>query len=143
MENVENTVIATVEKMTEAFHAADMDGVMRAYEDRPTIVFAPGQPVSDPAILRSTFEQWFALSPQFTFSAHEVFVAGDLALHLTPWQMKGTAPDGTAISQSGLSVAVLRRQNSGEWKIAIDDPFGQHLLEAREPQAAAAGSQRA
>jgi ketosteroid isomerase-like protein len=45
--------------------------------------------------------------------------------------MTGTAPDGTPIRQSGLSVAVLRKQADGKWLMVFDNPFGQHLLDKR------------
>ena len=38
--------------------------------------------------------------------------------------MKGTAPDGSAISDSGLSVSVLKRQADKSWRIVLDDPYG-------------------
>jgi ketosteroid isomerase-like protein len=68
-------------------------------------------------------------NPHFTFSdGHDVVVNGDLALHITPWNMTATAPDGQQISQSGLSVAVLRKQLDGAWKMVIDNPHGGRLL---------------
>jgi ketosteroid isomerase-like protein len=127
-------VLATIEQMTTAFESADLERVMSAYEPGAVVVFEPGRPVSDPAILRATFSQWFALTPRFEYSGHEVFVSADIALHIAPWRMEGTAPDGSAIEQTGLSVAVLRRQPDGRWRLVIDDPFGQHLLENVGPR---------
>ena len=43
--------------------------------------------------------------------------------------MKGKTPDGQGIEQSGLSVAILRKQADGEWLMVIDNPHGQHLLD--------------
>jgi hypothetical protein len=45
--------------------------------------------------------------------------------------MTGTAPDGSAIEQGGLSVALLRRQPDGRWLMVVDDPFGDELLRRR------------
>jgi ketosteroid isomerase-like protein len=42
--------------------------------------------------------------------------------------MTGKSPDGQEIKQSGLSVAVLRRQADGGWKMVIDNPHGGRLL---------------
>lgn len=125
----ERDVIAAVERMTTAFHAADIEGVMASYEPTATIVFQPGTPSSDPAAIRDGFGGFFALAPTFTYSGHEVVIAGDTAVHFAPWTMKGTAPDGSEILQHGLSVAVLRRQADGGWRMVIDNPFGQHLLD--------------
>ncbi|MCP4500744.1 MAG: hypothetical protein GY822_12355 [Deltaproteobacteria bacterium] len=38
-------------------------------------------------------------------------------------------PDGQNIEQKGLSAAVLRKNEQGEWCIVIDDPHAQFLLE--------------
>jgi len=131
-ENVMTTdkrnVLNVITKMTESFHSGDIEGVMASYEKNATVVFEPGKPVSAPAILRKMFEDAFALNPSFSYSGHEVFINNDIAVHYAPWKMKGKAPDGTDIEQSGLSVTVLRRQLDGTWLMVIDNPHGQNLL---------------
>ncbi|MGB8813991.1 MAG: hypothetical protein WCC57_12490 [Paracoccaceae bacterium] len=74
------------------------------------------------------FQDFFAVDPTFTYSGHVVIVSGKTALHIAPWVMTGTAPNGQAISQTGLSVAVLRQQANGRWLTMIDNPDGQHLM---------------
>ncbi len=125
----QKSIISAVERMTAAFHTGDIDGVMASYEDKTTVVFEPESPVSDPAIVREMFQELFKLNPQFDYGGHEVFVTNDIAVHIAPWTMKGKAPDGAKIEQSGLSVAVLRRQQDGRWLMVIDNPHGQHLMD--------------
>jgi len=129
MSHDEKQVLATVERMTAALQNGDFDNVMNAYENSAVIVFEPGRPVSDPTVARATFKQWYAMSPRFEYAGHDVLVAGDLAVHIAPWKMKGKAPDGASIERSGLSVAVLRRQSDGRWLMVIDNPHGQHLIQ--------------
>lgn len=129
MSAVKENVMATVERMTSAFHDGDIEGVMACYEDPAVVVFEPGGPVADRSALRAAFQEMFGMAPRFEYQGHEVFAADDLALHFAPWTMKATGPDGE-IRQSGLSVAVLRRQADGRWLMAIDNPHGQHLLGA-------------
>ncbi|MEZ4362918.1 MAG: DUF4440 domain-containing protein [Kofleriaceae bacterium] len=126
-----NAVIRAVETMTSAFHQGDLEGVMAAYEPHSTIVFEPGQPISDPQQQRAKFREFFAVAPRFTYAGHEVFLSGDTAVHLAPWTMKGTTPDGHELTQQGLSIAVLRRQPNGRWLMVIDDPHGGNLLSVR------------
>src|SRR5262245_34302281 len=52
----EKQVLATVERMTAAFQNGDFDNIMNAYENNAVIVFEPGRPVSDPAVVRATFK---------------------------------------------------------------------------------------
>ncbi|MFV2059586.1 MAG: DUF4440 domain-containing protein [Gammaproteobacteria bacterium] len=128
MSSEEKNVLNVIKKMTTSFHNGDIEGVMASYEQNATVVFEPGKPISDPAVLRKMFEGAFTLNPKFSYSGHEVFISKDIAVHFAPWKMTGNAPDGTDIQQSGLSVAVLRRQLDGKWLMVIDNPHGQNLM---------------
>jgi ketosteroid isomerase-like protein len=128
MSTTHQHVRRTIEGMTSALDKRDIEGVMRTYERDAVILFEPTAPVSDSVTQRQKFAGLAAAKPRFEFGDQEVIVAGDLALHIMPWTMTGTAPDGGAISQGGLSVAVLRRQPDGNWLMVIDNPHGQRLL---------------
>ena len=125
----QQAVMNAILDMTTAFQKKDIEAVMSSYEEQAVIVFEPEKPVSDPDAIRQGFFGFFAVDPKFEYSGHEVFVNGDLAIHFAPWRMTGQTPDGTQIKQSGLSVAVLRRQADGKWLMLFDNPFGQHLLD--------------
>ena len=122
-------ITATVLTMTAAFRRGDIPAILRTYEPGAVVVGAPSQPLSGEAALRALFADFIALKPSFTYAGHDVTRAGDLALHIAPWQMAGTAPDGSKLLQRGLSVAVLRRQPDGQWLMVIDQPFGDALLQ--------------
>ena len=132
MTDDQKNVLAVVEAMTSAFEQGDIDAVMQTYEPNQSIAFEPGEPVSDSALSREMFQQFRALNPDFSYSGHEVIVEGDIAVHFAPWTMTGTAPDGQAVTGEGLSVAVLRRQPDGSWKMIIDNPHGSRLLTSAE-----------
>jgi ketosteroid isomerase-like protein len=128
--NQEQTrVLNAILQMTTSFHNKDIEGVMSSYETNPMIIFEPGKPALDRKAIIEGFKGFFALNPKFEYSGHEVFVNGDLAVHFAPWTMNGKTPDGTEIKQSGLSVAVLRKQVDGKWLMVFDNPFGQNLLD--------------
>ncbi len=128
MNEEEETVLATVENMTSSLEKGDVDGIMSTYIDGAVIMFEPGQAVTDSAIARRIFSQMIAAKPEVTYNDHEVYVSGDTAVHIAPWTMVGTGPDGAKIEQGGLSVAVLRLQADGNWKMVIDNPYGARLL---------------
>lgn len=121
-------ILSTIEAMTSAFNQGNIDGIMRTYEPGAVVLGEPGAPVSGTLALRAMFAGFIAAKAHFTFQAHEVIQAGDLALHLTPWRMAGVGPDGKAVTAGGLSIAVLRRQADGRWLMVIDDPFGDSIL---------------
>jgi uncharacterized protein (TIGR02246 family) len=129
MTATQKEVLKTVETMTAAFQKNDINGVMACYAPNAVVVFEPESPISDPAILREMFTKMAMAKPQFTYSGHEVLISGNTATHIAPWKMTATAPDGTIIKQSGLSVAVLKKQKNGNWLLAIDNPHGQFLLD--------------
>ncbi len=126
----QSDALDAIRNMTAAFMDGDIEGVMASYEEDAAVVFEPGDCVTGLGSIRARFEQAFAMNPRFEYARHDVFVAGDVATHFAPWTMTGSAPDGTAISQSGLSVAVLRRQSEGGWKIVFDNPHGSALLQS-------------
>lgn len=120
----ESAVLGTIEAMTSAFAVGDIDGIMATYDPEAVVIAEPGKPVTGDAALREMFAAFVAAGVDFSYGAHEVVRTGDTALHLMKWT--ATAPDGMA--QSALSVAVLRRQQNGEWKMVIDHPFGNGVM---------------
>ena len=125
----ERNVLDAIKNMTIAFQNKDIDKVMASYEPNAVVVFEPESPVSDEAVLREMFQSMSMVNPKFTYSGHEVFVTGNIATHIAPWSMIGEAPDGTEIKQSGLSIAVLRKQADGKWLMILDNPHGQFLMD--------------
>ncbi|WP_430414072.1 YybH family protein [Parasphingorhabdus sp.] len=124
----EKTVLSVVETMTSNLQKGNIDGVMSTYVANPVIIFEPGVPMTDAEVSRQIFSQMIEANPQVTYSGHEVYVSGDTAIHLAPWNMTGVGPDGAEMKQGGLSVAVLRKQEDGSWKMVIDNPYGDRLL---------------
>lgn len=128
MQQQPHPALATVLEMTRRFSAGDIDGVLATYEPDAAVAFEPGQPTSDGTTIRDAFTQMAAAAPRFDYAGHDLIVQGDLALHVAPWTMQATGPQGEPVTARGLSVAVLRRQASGEWRLVIDNPHGQHLM---------------
>jgi uncharacterized protein (TIGR02246 family) len=121
-------VYNVIVKMTDAFVEKDIDGVLATYEDSAIVMFEPQKPVTGKDNLRMAFTQFVTMNPIFTYSGHEVYISGDIATHIAPWKMVGHLPDGTKIEQSGLSIAVLRKQTDGNWLMIQDNPNGQFLM---------------
>jgi uncharacterized protein (TIGR02246 family) len=119
---------STIDAMTSAFAAGDIDRILSTYESGAVVVGEPGMPVTGMPALREMFERFVALDPKFTFIDHEVVEAGDIALHLNTWKMEGRLADGTPVEQGGLSVVVLRKQVDGRWLMVIDHPYGDHIM---------------
>jgi ketosteroid isomerase-like protein len=130
MTMTQQPVLDTVLKMGRAYNAGDIDTVMTTYEPAAVVMFEPGNESFGAELIKEKFTGSLAINPQFEFGAHEVIIADTIAVHTTPWSMTGKTPDGQNVEQSGLSIAVLRRQNDGSWLLLIDNPFGQNVLNA-------------
>jgi len=112
------------------FNAGDLDGTANLYEGSGVFVAQPGLAAEGSAAVRSALAQFFALRPQLTAKANRIIVAGDVALALTQWTLDGTSPDGP-IHMTGTATDVLRRQPDGDWRVAIDNPWGIAALEVQ------------
>ncbi len=123
----ERQVMSLINKMTSSLQRGDIDNVMSTYEEGAIVMFEPGMALADREVSAQIFQEMAALKPEVTYSGHEVFIAGDIAMHISPWSMKGKTPDGQEVKQSGLSVAILRRQKDGDWKMIIDNPYASRL----------------
>lgn len=125
----ENKVIEVVNFMTSAFQEKNLGHVMASYEKGAAIMFSPQEKVTDPTTIAEMFEGAFQINPKFDYpDGHEVYISNGIALHIAPWTMKGNTPEGTTIEQKGLSIAVLRKQEDGNWLLVLDNPHGQILL---------------
>lgn len=138
MDTDQQRILETILRMGQNYNAGNISAVMTAYEAEPLVRFMPGISAQGGDAVRQAFQLSLAVTPVFSFGRHDVLVAGDIALHLTPWTMKATGPDGSPVSQDGLSIAVLRRQSDGAWRMVIDNPHGQTLWEQRNDDSALA-----
>ena len=125
----QQTILTFIENMAKAFENRDVQAIMDCYVAQPLVVMQPELPVQNRQQLRNMFADMLASEhgPQFECYGHEVFVNGNQAMHLAPWRMTGTAPDGSPITDSGFSAVVLERQPAGNWLIVFDNPHAGHL----------------
>ena len=119
-----SSVQDVMDRMIAGYAANDVETIMSCYEPDAAYVLEPGALASGANDLRRLFESLLSMSPQFEFMADEVIVAGDVALHLSAYDAR--RPGGGV--HRGISVAVLRRQASGDWLMAIDHPAAQRVM---------------
>jgi ketosteroid isomerase-like protein len=106
----------------ERFNAQDLDGLMSFAE--PDCIFAP-QPSQalTGSESRAAQQQFLSLGLPIDLAVRRTLVAGDVALVIFDWSIKGTTADGTDVDIAGTAADVLRNGDDG-WKLAIDNPFG-------------------
>ncbi|MCS0636042.1 SgcJ/EcaC family oxidoreductase [Streptomyces sp. LP05-1] len=117
-----------VEKHTalyvEAFNSGDADAVNAMYTEDAVAVWEPGVPLTGRARIESV-EQWLAAKPKMTATPRHSFVTGDTALLIVDWKIDTTDANGEPEQLTGVGVDVLRLGEDGNWRYAIDDPFGE------------------
>ncbi|MFC8273042.1 YybH family protein [Streptomyces sp. NPDC057271] len=117
-----------VEKHTalyvEAFNAGDADAVNAMYTEDAVAVWDRGVPLTGQARIDSV-KAYLAAGPRMTAVPRQSFVTGDTALLIVDWTIDTTDADGKAVHLSGVGVDVLRLGADGNWRYAIDDPYGE------------------
>lgn len=102
--------------------ARALDALVALYEICAVFQPSPGVVHTSRPAIRGALAEMLALSPIMETHVREVLEADDIALVIVDWSLRGTAPDGSAVTQSGRSADVLRRQDDGTWRVLIDHP---------------------
>jgi uncharacterized protein (TIGR02246 family) len=118
----------TVVRLAEAINRGDLDAALALYEQDAVMMVQPGQLARGAAELRNALAGFIALKPTLRMQAEQVVEAGDLALYLGRWSLRGTDPSGQPVALSGESSDILRRGKDGRWLIALDNPWGAQIL---------------
>ena len=112
--------------LIEAMNKGDLNAMVALYEPNASFVrFDSGQVVTGRAAIREAFQNVLALKLKYTVEVKAVPSAdGNLALTSTKFSATGKDTNGQAITMSGTTVEVVRRQPDGTWLFAIDNPRG-------------------
>ena len=116
--------VEAFEKFAERMEAGDIDGLTRFYDPDVVIVVEPGKVMTGLEALRAFLAPIAAMKPKMTFIPVSVLEADGVAQLSYRWALRGKAPDGSVIEQSGVSSDVMRRRPDGSWAIIIDHSNG-------------------
>lgn len=111
-----------------AFNSGDPGAVEAVYEPDGVLIPEPGRAVigSDRAEANASF---MALGLPIDVRPRQVHVAGDIALLIVDWSIRGTAADGEDVDIGGTATDVARRGPDGLWRYVIDNPFGVDVVD--------------
>jgi uncharacterized protein (TIGR02246 family) len=107
-----------------ALNTGNIEELMTLYEPRASLMPAPGKIVSGADAIRDALQDFLDGKPKMSLSPRVVAKTADLALTTSKWELTMTGPDGKPTQMSGQSVEVSRRGADGNWRFAIDLPFG-------------------
>ena len=111
-----------MQRFGERMAGGELDKLLALYEPEAVFVPEPGVVCATPAEIGAALGPMLALSPTMETQIRETHVAGDLALVIVDWTMRGVLPDGSPIEKGGTSADVLRRKADGTWRVLIDHP---------------------
>jgi uncharacterized protein (TIGR02246 family) len=114
----------TIETFATRLSAGDVSGALALYEPDATFVVEPGTVVVGLEAISNALEGFAALQPTLEGRIDQVVCADNVALVVNQWTLSGTGPGGTPVRLAGRSSDVLRRAPNGEWRIIIDNPWG-------------------
>ena len=121
-----STPLDTVSHLMAARSGADVDAALGCYEANAIVVLEPGKVARGAAAIKASTKA--TISVPINFGHREIVEGDEIALHCAVWTIK--APDGSEVS--GRTTDVLRRQPSGGWLLALDNPWGSSLLDGKE-----------
>jgi uncharacterized protein (TIGR02246 family) len=114
----------TLERFAELLGKGELEAALTLYEEDAAFVPEPGRLVHGREAIGAALEAFVALSPTLTGTIESVVPAGDTALVINNWHLRGTDPEGNEVAMEARSADVLRRRADGTWRILIDDPWG-------------------
>lgn len=106
----------------EAFNSGDLDTINQLYTEDAILVWRPGNPVTGEA-RRVTLAELISQKPKMTATLRECHVTGDTALLVVDWTIDMSTSEGDE-HLKGVGLDVLRLGTDGQWRFAIDNPFG-------------------
>lgn len=119
---------AEVDGHVAAYGAAFATGssvvVDRFYEPDAVLVPQPGTPLTGASERLAAYEHLLGFGVPLVAGTRHLYVAGDIALSVVDWSMRGTARQGYPLDLSGVAADVLRRGVDGRWRYLINNPFG-------------------
>jgi len=118
----------TIKKLRKAMNKGDVETALSCYQDQAALMAQPGNIARGRDAIRTGLEGFVSLKLSLRGEAHQLVEAGDIALYCSRWMLIGTSPEGKHVEMTCISSDVLRRQNDGQWLIAVDNPLGASIV---------------
>jgi uncharacterized protein (TIGR02246 family) len=108
----------------DAMNRGDLGALLDLYEPTASLVPQPGQVVTGLEAVGQALRMFLAMKPTIRIDTKGVVQTGDLAVLQSKWVLDCTSPDGQPTQMTGHATEVVRQQNDGTWRYAIDLPYG-------------------
>jgi len=106
--------------LASAFNTGDPATVMNMYDVTGIIVPEPGKPVSGKEKFEEAIKAILSIKGKMEIKTVYCMQTGNIAVGRSEWNIT----DGNEVKISAKGIEVMKQQNDGTWKIAIDHAFG-------------------
>ncbi|MFI6511223.1 YybH family protein [Streptosporangium sp. NPDC050855] len=107
----------------DAFNSGNAERLDGLYEDASVLVPSPGHPATG-AERAAADRHLLGFGLPIDARLRHAYVAGDVALLVVDWSLRGTGADGHEVHLGGTAADVARRGADGLWRYAVNNPFG-------------------
>ena len=118
----------TPEELSAAFAAAlaarDLDAALDMWADEAAIVTASGETVRGREEIGAALGALIDNGARVEIELTKTISAGDVAVGVGTLTLSGTGPDGSEFRHQSSSTVFYSRGADGEWRIALDAPWG-------------------
>jgi uncharacterized protein (TIGR02246 family) len=107
-----------------AINARDVEGALALWIEDAAILRPDGETVRGREAIGAALHALVDNGVSVEVDVAELYAAGDVALAVGTLTINGTDGDGRPYSQRSQSVVIYTRGSDGEWRLAIDAPWG-------------------
>lgn len=113
-----------LESIVTGINSGDLDSLLPLYESRAAFAAEPGSLAHGPSGVSESLAGFIAMNGTLDIEVTRVLEVDDLALVIGVWSFDGAGPDGEPVHLAARNADVLRRQDDGNWRFVIDNPWG-------------------
>ena len=103
-----------------AMNRGDIDAVMEHYVEDAVLLFSGFPVLRGPEEISAHWEQVDRPDRDARLDTLDIRVVGDLAYEVALYEVKAVGDDGEPQVSAGKNVVVWRREDDGEWRLAVD-----------------------
>jgi ketosteroid isomerase-like protein len=120
--------LALILTLIDARARHDIDVALACYEPHAVVVDQSGKTSTGTLAIKLFTET--VMNLPLVFTDRSIVQAHDVAIHYSQWTITVPNWDGETKELTGRTTDVIRKQDDGNWLIAIDNPYGTAILDA-------------
>jgi ketosteroid isomerase-like protein len=113
-----------LESVVVGINSGNFESLMPLYESEAAFATEPGSLAHGALGVGEALYGFISMNGELDIEVTRVLEVDDLALVIGVWSFNGTGPEGETVRLAARNADVLRRQEDGNWRFVIDNPWG-------------------